>query len=175
VTIWSRRIIMVSKVKEYLDNNAVKYEALQHPTAFTAQEVAASADIPGKEMAKSVIVRLGGRIAMAVLPASEIIDFERLKETAAVDEAELAFEEEYDDLFPECEHGAIPPFGNLYGMPVYVAKSLVDEPVVLFAAGSLKELVKITTADFRRLVSAKISSFSYKQHGETRWKRPTHA
>lgn len=166
---------MVSKVKEYLDNNAVKYETLTHPTAFTAQEIAASADIPGKEMAKSVVVKLGGRMAMAVLPASEIIDFERLKEIAAVDEAELAFEEEYEDMFPECERGAIPPLGNLYGMPVYVARSLMAEPVILFTAGSLKELVKISTADYRRLATPIISSFSYKQHGESRWKRPTHA
>jgi Ala-tRNA(Pro) deacylase len=167
--------IMVGRLKDYFDGNDVKYETFEHPEAYTAQEIAASAAIPGKMLAKTVVVRLDGKLAMAVLPASHVIDFDRLKEVAGVSEAELAPESDYEELFPECDRGAVPPFGNLYGLDVYVARSLMEGPDIVFSGGSITELVKIATANYLRLVEPRTASYSFKEHGERRRERPVRA
>ena len=104
----------VKRLKEYLDTNQVKYVAINHSPAYTAQEIAASAHVRGRELAKTVMVKVNGRMAMAVLPASRKVDFERLKAAAKADNVELAGEQAFRDMFPGCEVGAMPPFGNLY-------------------------------------------------------------
>src|SRR4029450_1593487 len=109
----------VKRLTEFLDSHAIKYVTIVHSRAFTAQEVAASAHIPGKELAKTVMVKLDGRMAMAVLPASAKINFDLLKNAAGASRVELSSEREFKDLFPECETGSMPPFGNLYGMDVW--------------------------------------------------------
>ncbi|HPD14413.1 MAG TPA: YbaK/EbsC family protein [Planctomycetota bacterium] len=148
------------KLKDFLDSHGVKYLSVSHSPAFTAQEIAASAHIPGKELAKTVIVKLDGRIAMAVLPASRGVDFARLREAAGAGKAELASERDFSDLFPGCEVGAMPPFGNLYGLPVYAEASLAEDRSIAFNAGTHKELVKLAYADFERLVKPKVCEFA---------------
>jgi len=149
-----------AKLKEYLDSENIKYVSIVHSRAYTAQETAESAHIPGKEMAKTVMVKLDGELAMAVLPASELIDFELLRGAANVKDAALADENEFNSLFPESEVGAMPPFGNLYGMDVYVEESLTEDSEISFNAGSHSELIKLSYTDFERLVSPKLVRIS---------------
>src|SRR4030067_614414 len=149
------------KLKEFLDNNKIKYVAITHSSAYTAQEIAATAHIPGKELAKTVILKVDGKMIMAVLPASYKIDFELLKEATGTSNIRLADEHEFVDKFPECEPGAMPPFGNLYGVDVYVAKSLSEDEEIAFNAGTHTELIKLSYKDFERLVKPKIIEFSY--------------
>ena len=151
----------VKKLKEFLDNNKIKYVAITHSSAYTAQEIAATAHIPGKELAKTVILKVDGKMIMAVLPASYKIDFELLKEATGTSNIRLADEHEFVDKFPECEPGAMPPFGNLYGVDVYVAKSLSEDEEIAFNAGTHTELIKLSYKDFERLVKPKIIEFSY--------------
>ena len=150
----------ISRLKDYLDDQHIKYVTIQHSKAFTAQEVAASAHIPGKELAKTVIVKIDGKIAMAVLPASYRINLGRLKDASHAKQIELASENDFQDYFPECETGAMPPFGNLYDMDVYVEESLVDDEEIAFNAGSHTELVKLSYQDFERLVHPQIARFT---------------
>jgi Ala-tRNA(Pro) deacylase len=149
----------VRKLKEFLDSQKVKYVSITHSLAFTAQEIAASAHIPGSELAKTVVVKLDGRTAMVVLPASQKVDFEALRRLAGATEARLASEQEFRDMFPECEVGAMPPFGNLYGMEVFVTKGLTADEEVAFNAGSHTELIRLAYRDFERLVKPKVVDF----------------
>ena len=146
----------VQRLKEYLDEENIKYVAISHSKAFTAQEIAASAHIPGRELAKVVMVKVDGDMAMVVLPADHKVDFTDLVETVAADNAELATEGEFRNLFPGCEVGAMPPFGNLYGMEVFVEESLADDEAIAFNAGSHTELIRLAYADFERLVQPKV-------------------
>lgn len=146
----------VNKLQEFLDRHHVKYVNVMHSPAYTAQEIAAAAHVPGKELAKSVMVKLDGKLAMAVVPASTQIDFQLLKTRTGASTAELASEEEFKGQFPDCEVGAMPPFGNLYGMEVFVSKNLTEDKEIAFNAGSHTELLKLSYADYRRLVNPNI-------------------
>lgn len=148
------------KLKEYLDKEKIKYVSIMHSTAYTAQEVAASAHITGKELAKTVIVDLDGKMAMAVLPANRKIVLQDLREVTGSDEAKFASEDEFKAKFPECETGAMPPFGNLYGMDVYLAEALTHHDEIAFNAGSHTEVFRMKFADFERLVQPKVVSFT---------------
>ena len=152
----------INKLKEYLDSHNVEYITVSHSKAYTAQTIAASAHIPGKELAKSVIVKIDGNMAMAVLPASYHVDFDLLKIASGAKKVEISNENEFRDKFPECELGAMPPFGNLYGMDVYVAKSLAEDEEIAFNACSHIELIKMKYKDFDSLVKPKILTFSAK-------------
>ena len=152
----------VEKLKELLDSENVKYVTIKHSTAFTAQEIAASAHIPGKEVAKTVMVKLDGKMAMVVLPATARVDLHLLKKAAAVEHVELAGEAEFQDLFPECHPGAMPPFGRLYGMEVFVDESLAEDEEIAFNAGSHTELIRLSYADYQRLAEPKVASFAYR-------------
>ena len=150
----------IQKLKQFLDNQSVQYVTISHSPAFTAQKIAAAAHIRGKELAKTVMLKVDGEMAMAVLPGSMRVDFELLKVLAAAKQIELASEEEFENLFPECETGAMPPFGNLYGMDVYVAEALGEDEEIAFNAGSHTELIRMTYADFERLVEPKLGKFA---------------
>lgn len=152
----------VKKLREFLDGKKVKYVTMSHSPAYTAQEIAALAHIPGKELAKTVIVKVDGAMAMAVLPASYKVDFKLLKKAAKAKKVELASENEFKDLFPECEVGAMPPFGNLYDMDVYVAETLAEDESIAFNAGSHTELVRMAYADFDSLVQPTVLKYSVK-------------
>jgi Ala-tRNA(Pro) deacylase len=150
----------LQQLKEFLDGFDVKYVTISHSAAYTAQEVAASAHIPGKDLAKTVIVKLNGKLAMAILPASSKVDFDLLRETTGAKHVELAHEPEFQNLFPGCEPGAMPPFGNLYGLDVYVADTLAEDEEIAFNAGSFTELMKLPYKDFARLVKPKTLRFA---------------
>jgi Ala-tRNA(Pro) deacylase len=150
----------LQKLREFLDSEKVKYVTIYHSPAFTAQEIAASAHVPGKELAKTVMVKLDGRMAMVVLPASYRIDMDMLRRATGASEVELAGEKEFKDVFPACEVGAMPPFGNLYGMDVYVSETLADDDEIAFNAGSHTELIRLAYADFARLVNPKVVSLA---------------
>ena len=150
----------LKKLKDFLDSHHVNYTVISHSPAYTAQEIAGSAHIPGKELAKTVMVKLDGRMAMAVLPATHKVDFDLLKKVAGVRKAELASEQEFKDLFPDCDLGAMPPFGNLYGLDVYVAERLAEDEEIAFNAGSHTELVRLAYQDFEKLVKTKKVNFS---------------
>lgn len=150
----------VKKLKDFLDKTKTKYVSIKHSPTYTAQEIAASAHIPGKELAKTVMVKLDGKLAMAVLPASFRVDLNRLKDAAGVSVVEIANEQDFKNLFPECELGAMPPFGNLYDMDVYVAQSLAEDEEIAFNAGSHTELIKLAYKDFEKLVAPKVVEFA---------------
>lgn len=150
----------LKKIKEFMDSNKVKYVIMQHSPAYTAQEIAAAAHISGKELAKTVMIKIEGKLAMAVLPASYKISFDQLKAALDVSDVKLAYEQEFMDKFPDCEVGAMPPFGNLYGFDVYVAESLAEDEEIAFNACSHTELVKMRFDDFEKLVKPVRLKFS---------------
>lgn len=151
-----------TKLKAFLDANHVKYSVLSHSTAYTAPEIAFLAHIRGKELAKTVIVELDGRIAMAVLPSSQHVDFARLRVTTGAKAVTLVPEEQFKGMFPGCETGAMPPFGNLYGIPVFVDEGLSEDKEIWFNAGTHSELVHMSYADFARLVEPTVIGFAAK-------------
>ncbi|MDP2339019.1 MAG: YbaK/EbsC family protein [Bacteroidota bacterium] len=152
----------VKKLKTYLDETNVKYLTISHSSAFTSQDIAASAHVSGKEFAKTVMIKIDGEMAMAVLPASYHIDFDSLREIFGTKNVTLASETEFKDRFPDCELGAMPPFGNLYGMAVYVAESLTKNSEIAFNAGSHTELIRLSYMDYERLVKPRVFKFSWK-------------
>ncbi len=150
----------LERLKSFLDANAVKYVVVAHSPAYTAQELASLAHVPGKEWAKTVMVKLDGKVAMAVLPASSRVVFDLLKAASGARSAELAGEQEFQDLCPGCELGAMPPFGNLFGLDVYADARLADDAEIAFNAGSFTEMVRLPFADFQRLVKPKVAKLS---------------
>jgi len=152
-----------SKLREYLESHNARYTIIEHPPEYTAQESAASAHIPGDQLAKTVMIKIDGKMAMAVLPAPNRVNFDRLKEFAGAKQVELASEDEFKDMFPDCDLGAMPPFGNLYGMDVFADESLSEEIEIAFCAGSHTELIRLSFADFARLVKPKVLNFSWQR------------
>jgi Ala-tRNA(Pro) deacylase len=150
----------ITKLKEFLDSHNIKYQTIYHSTAYTAQEIASRAHVPGKELAKTVVVKVDGQLALAVLPASEHVDTYALKSLLGAENVRLATELEFKDRFPDCEVGAMPPFGNLYGMPVYAEESLSRDAEIAFNAGSHRELMRLAYEDFERLANPRVLRFS---------------
>jgi Ala-tRNA(Pro) deacylase len=150
----------LKKLRDFLDSKNIKYVTIEHSKAYTANEIAATAHIPGKELAKTVMVKIEGKMTMTVLPASYKINFELLQEAAGASNVELSSEQEFKDMFPGCEIGAMPPFGNLYGMEVLVDKSLCEDEEIAFNAGSHTELIRLSYKDFEGLVKPKVVKFS---------------
>ena len=151
----------VRKVKEFLDAKGVKYITISHSVAYTTPEIAASAHIHGKQMIKIVMIKTDGSMAMAILPSTKMVNADAVKELAKAQKVELAGEQEFKDLFSECEIGAMPPFGNLFGMKVYMDEVLKKEKEISFNAGSHTELIKIAVEDFTRLVNPIIGKISF--------------
>ena len=150
----------VMQLKEFLDAERVKYVSISHSTAYTAQEIAASAHVPGRELAETVMVKVDGAMAMAVLPATRKLDLPKPKRAAGAKAVELADEAEFRTMFPQCETGAMPPFGNLYGMPIYIAECLREDVQIAFNAGSHTELIRMDYADFEKLVDPKVATLT---------------
>jgi Ala-tRNA(Pro) deacylase len=150
----------VDRLRKYLEENHVKYVTVTHSPAFTAQEIAASAHVPGKDLAKTVMVKLDGRMAMVVLPAPDKVSAQRLRQVTGAREVELASEREFADLFPRCEVGAMPPFGNLWDIEVFADVRLEEDEVIAFNAGTHTELVRLSYADFARLVCPRVAELS---------------
>ena len=152
----------VRKLKAYLDEANIRYLTIGHSSAYTSQEIAALAHVSGKEFAKTVMIKIDGELAMAVLPASSQIDFESIKKIFETRDVSLATEAEFKDRFPDCEVGAMPPFGNLYGMSVYVADSLAEHKEIAFSAGSHTEVIILDYKDYRRIVKPRVFKFLWK-------------
>lgn len=148
------------KLKEFLDSHDIPYITITHSQAFTAQKVAASVHIPGKNMVKTVMVVINGSMAMTVLPASFYVDFNLLKEITGEGNVRLASEAEFKDMFPDCELGAMPPFGNLYNLEVYVAKVLTEDEEIAFNAGTHTEIIQMAYRDFEHMVHPRIMKFA---------------
>jgi len=149
----------VRKLIDFLNSNKVKFVIISHSPAYTALEIAESAHIPGKELAKTVMIHIDGKMAMAVLPASRQVNLDLLQKAAGANSVVLASEQSFSGLFPGCEVGAMPPFGNLYGMDVYSATSLAEDKEIAFNAGTLSELIRLSYNDFVRLANPKIIDF----------------
>jgi Ala-tRNA(Pro) deacylase len=145
------------RTREFLDGNGVKYVLIHHSPAYTAQEVAASAHIPGRDLAKAVMVTIDGRLAIAVVPASRLVDMDLLRSAAGAQYAALADEADFADRFDGCQLGAMPPFGNLFGMETFVDTDLAKEEYVAFNAGSHTDVIAMRFNDFRRLANPKLA------------------
>jgi len=150
----------LQKLKELLDRHGVHYECILHLPAYTAQGIAAITHISGKELAKTVIVKLDGSLAMAVVPASSRVDLRQLQAATGATVVAVASEAEFKDAFPGCETGAMPPFGSLYGLPVLVDETVSHDREIVFNAGSHTELVRLTYEDFARVEGPKVFKFS---------------
>lgn len=152
---------MVAKTLDnFLKKNNVKYVTITHSPAYTVQDIAQISHIPGKTLAKSVIVTLGNKMAMVVIPGDKKIDLDALKRTSNEEDVHLASETEFKSKFSDCEVGAMPPFGNLYGMPVYVDTGLSTASEIGFNAGTHSELVKMSYSDFDTLVHPQQGKFT---------------
>jgi Ala-tRNA(Pro) deacylase len=148
------------RLENYLRENRVPFEEQRHPRAVSAQEVAASEHLPGRMLAKTVMVLADGEMLMLTLPAPYQVDLEKAAAALGVDEARLAEEEEFADTFLDCEVGAMPPFGNLYGVPVYVEKTLAEDETIVFRSGTHTETMSVSYSDFERLVEPTVAQFA---------------
>lgn len=149
---------ITKRLKEFLDENGAPYTHCTHRLAYTAQEVASAQHVKGREMAKTVILRADGKFLMAVLPASYKVDMAALKSALPYPEVQLATEYEFAMLFPDCEIGAMAPFGNLYGLPVFVDTLLTMDHEIVFNAGTHVDTIRMSYKDFDRLVQPTVLS-----------------
>jgi Ala-tRNA(Pro) deacylase len=150
---------VLNRLKEYLDGKKVGYQVLTHGTTYNAKELAQALHIAGKDLAKVVMLKAGERFVMAVLPATWKVDLHRFRDLFQTHEVRLATEDELRGLFPDCELGAMPPFGNLYGLEVYADQSLAEDEEIVFSAGTYSEAVKLRYRDFADLVKPKVAEF----------------
>lgn len=149
----------LNRVWNYLDSEKVSYEVLQHPEAYTAPGLARALHVPGRAVAKVVILNVGERFVMAVLPSTWKVDLKRLREIFEPSPVRLATEEEFRVLFPDCDLGAMPPFGNLYGLAVYVDRSMAEDEEIIFPVGNHFQAVKLPYQVFARLVRPIMAEF----------------
>lgn len=149
-------------LEKYLRDNKVAHQFHHHPEAFTAQEVAAAEHVPGRMLAKVVIVAVGEEQAMAVVPAPEKVDLDKAASAAGASKARLADEEEFRSLFSDCDTGAMPPFGNgtLYDLPVYVDEALAKQESIVFDACTHTDTCRMAYTDFEALVKPSIADLT---------------
>jgi Ala-tRNA(Pro) deacylase len=148
------------RLEGYLRENGVPFEMRHHPRVITAQEVAATEHVPGKMLAKVVMVLADGEMIMLTLPAPYQVDLGKASKVLGAGEVRLADEEEFEDAFPDCEVGAMPPFGNLYDLPVYVEEALAEDETIFFRAGTHTDTMSVDYADFERLVEPTVAEFA---------------
>ena len=149
----------LASLREYLDKHSIQYSVVSHSPAYTAQGIARLTHTPGKDLAKTVVIKKDGELVMAVLPASFHVDLELFKRSTAAKTAELASEDDFRDRFPECDTGAMPPFGNLYGFEVFAEESLAKDEEITFNACSHRDLIRLAWSDFERLAKPKLIRF----------------
>jgi len=154
------RMTISRKLKDYLEENQVAYQIGVHQPVYTSQEIAASMHVPGKELAKVVMVKADGKMVMLVLPASYRVDTKKVKKVLKCKRLGIAKEKDFEEVFPDCEVGAMPPFGNLYNLKVWVDQVLAEDEFIVFQAGSHVETLKIKYSDYARLVNPKVGDFS---------------
>ena len=147
-------------IEAFLNERTVPFEVIHHRRDYTAQEAAADTHTPGKAFAKTVILNMDNRFCMVVLPAHHSIDFEKAKRSLGAKDVRLATENEVAKLCPDCEVGAMPPFGMMYDMPVYVSPPVLDNPYITFNAGTHEDAIRIPMRDFEKLVQPKVADFT---------------
>jgi Ala-tRNA(Pro) deacylase len=153
----------IQKLKNYLDDNGIPYLTISHSPAYTARETAASTLVPRREFAKVVMVKLDGRNAMAVIPSNRHVDLHRLATLSGAEHVEMAAEGEFKQLFPDCDIGAMPPFGNLYDMPVFADSMLSEDDDISFNAGSHTQVIRMAYDDYERLVEPVVGEFATRE------------
>jgi Ala-tRNA(Pro) deacylase len=149
----------LERMKEYLSDNNVPFEIMTHTQAFTMPEVAAALHVPGEQVAKVVMAKGDGSMAMLVTSAAHRLDIPKVRDLLGADKVALAKEDEFADLFPDCEVGAMPPFGNLYNVPVYVDQALAEQASIVFRVGTHQQTMKVAYADYARLVGPMVGEF----------------
>ena len=157
---------VLAELKEYLDKNSIKYTTITHSKAYTAQEMAQTMHVPGRELAKSVVIKIDGKPGLAVLPASQHIDFEKMRNALGSKGIEMVSEGEFEGYFPNCELGGMPPLGNRFNLSVFVSRDLRDDEEIVFNAGTHVDAIRMLYSDFERLVQPVICEFSI-QSGAT--------
>jgi Ala-tRNA(Pro) deacylase len=140
-----------NRLEILLEESGVRFEVIDHPVAFTAQEEAAASHVPGRHWAKTVAVLIDGEPALAVVPATRRLDLERLKKVVGTEQVTVAHEAEFQDLYPDCDLGAMPPFGELYGQRTFLDEALRAEEKIAFHAGDHRTAIEMAFADFERL------------------------
>jgi len=150
---------IAAKLKKYLDTNKVKYKVSKHAVAYTAQEIAAAQHVPGKQVVKSVLLKADDKHILAVLPAIYLIDTAKLKKILKSKALKIATEDEIAKVIPDYEVGAMPPFGNLYGLEVYADKTLREDEEIVFNAGTHTDTVKMKYSSFEKLANPKLADF----------------
>ncbi len=150
----------INTLTRFLDENKVAYVTIRHSPAYTAQKIAAAAHIPGREVAKTVMVNMDGKMAMAVLRATDQVDLDLLRGAAKAKSVTLATEDDFRDAFQGVELGAMPPFGNLYNMRVFADEALTKDEQIAFNAGSHTELLQLDYAEFKRLAKPTVANFA---------------
>jgi len=156
--------MILKRLTDFLDGHQLKYVLIQHSPAFTAREVAVSAHIPFREVAKTVVLNIDKEHVLAILPSTEMVDLNILRNSLGTHAVRLTSETEFNSLFPECEIGAMPPFGNLFSMKVIVSESLTEDEYIAFNAGTHRDLIKLPYADFERLAQPKVLPFTAPRH-----------
>ena len=149
-----------NQLQRFFDSHSAKYAVSSHHTAFTAREVAAVEHLPAREVAKVVVVFGDGKYHMIVIPANRLVDFQEVRHTLGLTQARLATEDELTKLFPDCELGAMPPVGALYGLQVYLDNSLLEQEMIAFNAGTHRDIVHMRTDDFRALTQPTLVSLA---------------
>ena len=149
----------IARLIKFLDSNEVRYTVINHSPAYTAQEVAESAHVSGNAMAKTVMIMVDGDMAMAVVRASDVVHMERLARAIGAKQVDLSTEKDFKYLFPDCDIGSMPPFGNLYDLPVYVSRRLAEDAQIAFNAGRYTQVIQLPYGDFERLVEPKVLDF----------------
>jgi len=148
------------RLEQYLRENDVPFEAMTHKQAYTMPEVAAALHLSGRQVAKVVIVKADGDMVMLVVPSPHRLDFASVRKMLGAKKVSLAKEEEFANLFPDCATGAMPPFGNLYDVPVWVEQALAEQGDIVFRVGTHRDTMKVAYADFARLAQPKVADFA---------------
>lgn len=155
-----RKVGCKEALEKYLKDSGVKYKEMVHQEVYTAQEIAAAQHVPGKQLAKVVMAKANGEVVMLVLAATHRVDFDKAKSLLGKKTASLAKEEDFEKVFPDCEVGAMPPFGHLYQVPVYVDRTLTEDPEIVFQAGTHVHTIKMKYTDYEKLAKPKIGDFA---------------
>lgn len=148
------------RMEQYLRENSVPFETMTHTQAYTMPEVAAALHVPGEQVAKVVVVKADGKMVMLVIPTSHRLNFAQVRALLDAKKVSLAKEEEFAELFPDCATGAMPPFGNLYNVPVYVDQALAGKTNIIFRVGTHRHTMKVAYADFARLAGPTVGEFA---------------
>jgi len=155
---------ILKKLKELFDEGKISYEVYNHPLAYTAQEIAERQHFSGKEMVKVVMLEVDGGLIMAVVAASQKVHLNTVKANLAAHEVRLATEDEFISKFPDCEIRSMPPFGNLFGLPVYIDPAVENDESIYFNAGNHVQTVKLRYKDFEKLVKPRVVHLAEAKH-----------